>query len=227
MPAADYPCLETESDLAQAIAALTGQCRILRAVHARTGTPPLRDFTADFAGLARIVTGQQLSAQSAAAIWGRVSGAIKPFRAKSFRALSDDDLKRLGLSTGKVKTIRALAEAVEARVINFNKINRLGDAAIATELTALHGIGPWTAEIYLLFALRRADAFPSGDLALQLAAQRLFALDARPSSAELVSLAERWRPWRGAAARLLWADYALARRPEEKPRSPSRISARR
>ena len=78
-------------------------------------------------------------------------------------------------------------------------------------LTALHGIGPWTADIYLLFALRRADAFPPGDLALQLAAQRLFKLKDRPTPARLAEIAERWRPWRGAAARLLWADYALAR----------------
>lgn len=204
-----FPILHDADALAGAIAALTRQCRIMRDIHARTGLPPLRDFTADFAGLCRIVTGQQLSASSAAAIWGRFSSAAVPFEPDTILTLSDAAMRAPGLSTGKIRAIRALAAAVAAGEIDFSQLNAQPDAVIIAQLTRLHGIGPWTAEIYLLFALRRADAFPSGDLALQLAAQRLLRLDERPSAAQLDGISQRWRPFRGAAARLLWAEYAL------------------
>lgn len=211
MAAESYRCLTGERDLGLAIAALSRQCRHMRKVAARTGPPPLRDFPANFEGLAKIVVGQQLSAASAAAIWRRVAAAIRPFKAEAVLGHSDDVLKGLGLSNGKIRTLRAVARAVADKEVRFAQINRMPDAAIHETLTQLHGVGPWTADIYLLFALRRADAFPPGDLALQIAAQRLFELTEKPTAAELLALAERWRPWRGAAARLLWADYALAR----------------
>lgn len=204
--------LHDERALEEAVRALTGQCCAMRAIHARTGTPPLRDFTADFAGLCRIVTGQQLSASSAAAIWGRLLAAVSPFDAPRILALDDAALKAPGLSAGKIKTIRAAASAVAGGELDFDALNELPDDAIIAELTRLHGIGPWTAEIYLLFALRRADAFPAGDLALQLAAQGVLRLKDRPTPAQLIEIAQRWRPYRGAAARLLWAEYALQQR---------------
>ena len=216
-----FSILHDADALAGAVAALTGQCRIMRAVHARTGLPPLRDFTADFAGLCRIVTGQQLSASSAAAIWGRFSSIAVPFEPDNILALSDAAMRAPGLSTGKIRTIRALATAVAAGEIDFPQLNAQPDAAIIAQLTRLHGIGPWTADIYLLFALRRADVFPSGDLALQLAAQRLLRLDERPSAAKLDGISQRWRPFRGAAARLLWAEYALQQR---KPAAAARAT---
>ena len=203
--------LQCENELAAAVSALARQCRIMRAIEKRVGVPPLRDFPADFSGLAKIVTGQQLSAQSAAAIWARVAAAIQPFDAAGLLAIPDGDLAGLGLSGGKIKTLQAAACAVADGHLNFRTLNRKSDAAIHETLTSLHGIGPWTADIYLLFALRRADAFAPGDLALQLAAERLFKLEARPTPQQLTALAERWRPWRGAAARLLWADYGLSR----------------
>ncbi len=212
MAAEIYPCLTSERELELAIASLAGQCRHMRAVVKRTGQPPLRDFPATFEGLAKIVVGQQLSAASAAAIWGRVTSAIRPFKAEVVLGRSDDELKGLGLSNGKIRTLRAVAEAVAGKQVQFARINRLPDAAIHETLTRLHGVGPWTADIYLLFALRRADAFPTGDLALQIAVQQLFELAQKPTPAELLELAERWRPWRSAAARLLWADYALLRK---------------
>lgn len=219
--------LATEADLARAVDALTRQCRLMRAVHARTGLPPLREFTADFAGLARIVVGQQLSASSAAAIWGRCCAAFDPFEPGRILKASDAALKAPGLSAGKIRTLRALACGVHSGDIDFAELNTRGEADIREALTAVHGIGPWTAEIYLLFALRRADSFPSGDLALQLAAQQLFELGERPSAAGLTAIAERWRPWRGAAARLLWADYALMRaRAKEPPSAGLRKSSR-
>jgi DNA-3-methyladenine glycosylase II len=201
--------LKTERALAAGAVALSQQCRIMRAIHARVGTPPLRDFPADFSGLAKIVTGQQLSAASAAAIWTRVSAAIDPFEAAAVLRLQDRELAALGLSGGKIRTLKAVASAIRDDGLDITALSTATDADITTRLTALHGIGPWTADIYLLFALRRADAFAPGDLALQLAAQRHFKLKDRPSAAELTKLAEVWRPWRAIAARLLWADYGL------------------
>lgn len=218
------PLIETERELAAAVAALSAQCQVMRAIHKRTGLPPLRDFRADFAGLAKIVTGQQVSAASAAAIWARVEAGIRPFDAKRLLAHTDAELKALGLSTGKVKTLRAVADVVAGGGLDFVQLNKSSDDTIRTQLTALHGIGPWTADIYLLFALRRADAFAAGDLALQLAAQRLFKLAERPSPNGLLEIAERWRPWRGAAARLLWADYAHAQRSKKAETAKRRAS---
>ncbi|MCB1485727.1 MAG: DNA-3-methyladenine glycosylase 2 family protein [Hyphomicrobiaceae bacterium] len=203
--------LSDEAALEEAIAQLSRQCRIMRRVHARTGTPPLRDFPADFSGLAKIVVGQQLSASSAAAIWGRLSQAVRPFKAAKVLAMSDAELRAPGLSAGKIRTLRALADAVTAKHVVFSRLNGSPENDVISTLTQIHGVGPWTAEIYLLFALRRADAFPCGDLALQLAAQNVMKLDAKPTPPELRDISERWRPWRGAAARLLWADYALQR----------------
>ncbi len=217
--------LATQSDLAIAVSALAGQCRIMRGIAKRCGAPPLRDFPADFAGLAKIVTGQQVSAASAAAIWGRVEAGVKPFEAQRLLAYTDAELKSIGLSAGKVKTLRVVADAVAGGQLDFAALNRASDDAIREKLTALHGIGPWTADIYLLFALRRADAFAASDLALQIAAQRLFKLPERPTPDSLLEIAERWRPWRGAAARLLWADYAHSQRTKKpgtaKKRAPT------
>src|SRR5262249_5638347 len=123
-----------------------------------------------------------------------------------------DDLKQLGLSNGKIRTLRALSLAVLEEGLDFKILNAAEDRAIIERLTAIHGIGPWTADIYLLFALARRDAFAARDLALQPAAQHHFKLDRRPTAEELEHIAERWRPARAVAARLLWADYAFARR---------------
>jgi DNA-3-methyladenine glycosylase II len=203
--------LLTEADLAAGVAALARQCRHMRAIHKRRGLPSLRHVPADFSGLAKIVTGQQLSAQSAAAIWARVSAALAPFEAQGLLKLEDAELAAFGLSRAKIKTLRAAAAAVAAGGLDFRALNRRSDAAVHETLTGLHGIGPWTADIYLLFALRRADAFAPADLALQIAAERIFELQQRPSPAQLLELAERWRPWRGVAARLLWAEYGAVR----------------
>lgn len=201
-----------QSDLDRAARALCRRCAVMRGVHKRIGTPELRHFDADFAGLAKIITGQQLSAQSAAAIWARVRDGIRPFTPRAVLRSGAEGLASFGQSKPKIKTLLMLAEAVETKDLDFKRLNASDDEDVIRQLTALHGIGPWTADIYLLFALRRADAFPGGDLALQLAVQRLFARDVRPTSDELVAIAERWRPWRGAAAHLLWAEYATAPR---------------
>lgn len=207
--------LANEKQLQNAAKLLSAQCAVMRKIHAATGTPPLRDFSADFAGLAKIITGQQLSTASASAIWLRVSAAIQPFEASRVLALDDAALAACGLSRPKIRTLKAVASAIQADGFDIAGLARESDDVVIERLTALHGIGPWTADIYLLFALRRADAFPAGDLALQLAVQRLLRLDAKPTSAALLEIAERWRPLRGAAARLLWAEYGLHRRTQK------------
>lgn len=200
--------LATNADLADGLRALVQQCEMMRALHDRNGVPPLRKIDASFAGLAKIVVGQQVSAQSAAAIWSRVAAGVRPCDAETLARMPDKRLSELGLSAGKVKTLKALADAIRSGAVDLSVFRRAPDEEIIAQLTAVHGIGPWTADIYLLFALRRADAFAAGDLAMQLAAQRLFMLDARPHAVALTALAERWRPWRGIAARMLWADYS-------------------
>lgn len=207
-----HATVTTERQLKAAAAMLAEQCRVMARILKRTGLPPPRDFPADFSGLAKIIVGQQLSAQSAAAIWARVERAHVPFTPQKFQSSSDGDLKLLGLSNGKIRTLRALSFAVLKDGLDFNELNIAEDRVIIERLTTIHGIGPWTADIYLLFALARRDAFAPGDLALQLAVQHHFKLKARPTADELQRIAERWRPARAVAARLLWADYAFARR---------------
>jgi DNA-3-methyladenine glycosylase II len=223
--AARYKTLKSGRHLKEAANALGQHCKVMAAVYARTGTPPLRDFPADFSGLAKIVTGQQLSAASAAAIWNRVAAAIQPFEAHALLAMPDRELAVLGLSGGKIRTLKAVATAVVDGGIDIEGLSAAPDTVIIEKLTTLHGIGPWTADIYLLFALRRADAFAPGDLALQIAVQRLFKLKARPTPAELEKIAERWRPWRAVAARLLWADYGLEK--SKSPRSAAKSTAKK
>lgn len=176
----------------------------MRRVHDLVGDPPLRRHRAGFEGLARVVVGQQLSAASAAAIWKRCAVAVDPFDAATLLGEETETLRAAGLSAGKIRTLRAAAEAAISGALSFDE--REGDIdALRAALIAVTGIGPWTADIYTLFCLGYPDAFAPGDLALQLAAQRAFALEAKPTARELEALAERWRPWRGVAAHLLWA----------------------
>src|SRR6185312_17056626 len=118
-----------------------------------------------------------------------------------------DKLKRLGLSAPKIKSIREIAKAVGAARIDLNAIGDMDADAAHQALVALHGVGPWTADIYLLFCLGHADAFPAGDLAVQEALRIAFNLRKRPDAERLTKIAEAWRPWRGVAAHLLWAYY--------------------
>lgn len=207
-----HKTLATERQFKTAATALARQCEIMSLILKRTGIPPARRFPADISGLSKIIVGQQLSTQSAAAIWGRVSSAFDPFAPEALLASNDADLKALGLSNGKIRTLRALSRAVVEDGLDITLLNTLDDTAIIETLTAIHGIGPWTADIYIMFALARRDAFASGDLALQLAVQHHLRLKNRPTASELEHIAERWRPSRAVAAHLLWADYAFARR---------------
>ena len=159
--------------------------------------PALRRREPGFAGLAAIITGQQLSTASAAAIWARVSAAFDPFDHASLRKARADRLGRLGLSAAKIKTLKNLARELAAERLNLEVLaNEDADAAHNT-LTALHGIGPWTADVYLLFCLGHGDAWPAGDLAVQEAVKIGLGLKTRPTAKQMAPLAEPWRPMRG------------------------------
>jgi DNA-3-methyladenine glycosylase II len=198
-----------DAHMLKGVRSLSRICPHIRKLHAATGVPSVRRHAAGFEGLVRIVVGQQLSLASAEAIWNRMQVAVRPMSAEVFLALGDEELRAAGLSRGKVRTLRALSEAI----VGGLDVGALKDAPeddVHAALTALPGIGPWSADIYLLFCLGRADSFAAGDLALQIATQSALGLSQRPSRDELFDIAEQWRPWRGVAAHLLWAYYKSA-----------------
>ena len=172
----------------------------------QTGPLPLRRQADGFAALLDAITGQQVSVASANAIWGRMAAAGLT-SAAGILAASDDDLRGVGLSRQKARYGRALAAAG----IDYGGLRQMPDDAVIATLVAVPGIGSWTAEIYAMFALGRADVFASGDLALQEAARLLFDLPERPSEKAMRAMAAAWSPWRSVAARLLWAYYHVVK----------------
>jgi DNA-3-methyladenine glycosylase II len=199
--------IETDNDVRDGVRALRRKCAIMRRVHDMAGHPPLRRRPAGFEGLARIIVGQQLSVASASAIWARTEIVCRPFEPAVMLALKDKQLARAGLSRPKIRTLRAISVAC-TNGLDLTRLDRASDEEVHAALTAVTGIGPWTADVYIMFCLGRADGFAPGDLALQVAAQQALGLAERPGTDELAAIAERWRPWRGVAARLLWAYYA-------------------
>src|SRR6266568_8077772 len=206
--------LNTQADLESAIHALLEQDPRLKPIFELAGMPALRRRDPGFAGLAAIVCGQQVSTASAAAIWARVSAAFDPFHHDALRRARADRLGRLGLSAAKIKTLKNLARELVAERLNLEALaNEDADAAHNT-LTALHGIGPWTADVYLLFCLGHGDAWPAGDLAVQEAVKIGLGLKTRPTAKEMAPLADPWRPMRGAAAHLWWTYYRVLKKRE-------------
>lgn len=209
--------VHSEADLDVGLAALRDADPRFVALLAASGRPPLRRRPGGFAGLAAIIVSQQLSTASAAAIWGRLAAALDPLEPAAVMRARPARLARLGLSAPKIRTLKAIARAVERRELPLASLVDLpADEAHAT-LTAIHGIGPWTADIYLLSCLGHADAWPAGDLALQEAARLGLALPARPNAKEMLALAEPWRPWRSVAARVLWTYYRAVKGREGAP----------
>jgi DNA-3-methyladenine glycosylase II len=200
-----------ESDIRDGVRALRRKCAIMRRVHDAAGDPPLRLRPAGFDGLARIIVGQQLSVASAAAIWGRTEALCQPFEPAALLALRDEQLAKAGLSRAKIRTLRAVSEACR-NGLDLAALEHASEEAVHATLTEVVGIGPWTADVYIMFCLGRADGWAPGDLALQVAAQRALELSQRPGKDEMLEIAERWRPWRGVAARLLWAYYAALKK---------------
>ena len=201
----------TRSSLARGVRELSERDPALARVARAHGLPPLWEREEGFPTLVLTVLEQQVSLASALATFERLSAAASPLTPENFLALDDQRLRALGFSRQKALYCRLLARAVTAGELDLARLATLDDDAARGRLLRLKGVGPWTAEIYLLRALLRPDAWPSGDLALQLAARELKRLPARPSAPELDALAEAWRPWRAVAARLLWLHYLEGR----------------
>jgi DNA-3-methyladenine glycosylase II len=206
--------IHTESDLENAVAALVAADPRWAPVVERTGRPPLRRRDGGFAGLAQIIVSQQVSVASAAAIHGRLMAIGDPFDHTSVLRARKDRLLRVGLSNAKIKTLKAIAKAIDSGAVDLHALAALPADDAYAALVALHGIGPWTADIYLLSCIGHADAWPAGDLALQEAARIAFNLRTRPTTKDMGSLAESWRPWRAVAARLLWTYYRAVKKRE-------------
>jgi DNA-3-methyladenine glycosylase II len=203
--------IHTEADLDAGIAGLMKADPRWAPIAARTGRPPLRRREGGFAGLAQIIVSQQVSVASAAAIHGRLVSIGDPFDHTAVARARKDRLLRVGLSNAKIKTLKEIARAIEKSYIDLAALADVPADEAHDRLTALHGIGPWTADVYLLACIGHADAWPAGDVALQEAARLAFDLPARPSSKEMIALADGWRPLRAVAARLLWSYYRVAK----------------
>jgi DNA-3-methyladenine glycosylase II len=206
--------IHTEADLEHGIAALIARDPRFAPIFAHTGIPPLRRREGGFAGLAQIIMGQQLSTASAAAIHGRLVAIAEPFDHHAILGARKDKLLRIGLSNAKVKALKEIAKAIEAKHIDLAALADMPADDAHNLLTALHGVGPWTADLYLLACLGHADAWPAGDLALQEAARLAFGLAKRPTTKDMGPLAEQWRPYRAVAARLLWSYYRAMKKRE-------------
>ncbi|MEW2913619.1 DNA-3-methyladenine glycosylase 2 family protein [Leisingera sp. JC11] len=180
-------------------------CRFAHALDL-TGPLPLRRKPEGFAELLSAIVSQQVSVASANAIWKRMKEA-KLTGPRKIQWATDEDLRAAGLSRQKIRYARALAEAR----IDFKALRNAPDTEVIATLVQVPGIGVWTAEIYAMFSLGRADVFAHGDLALQEAARVLFDLPARPKEREMRQIAEAWSPWRSVAARILWAYYRVAK----------------
>lgn len=191
---------------------MAGRDPELARIHADFGTPPTWFREPGFPTLLHIILEQQVSLASARAAYERLSSLASPLTPARFLALKDTELKGAGFSRQKIIYGRHLAEAIASGRLNLEALAVADDAEVKASLTALKGIGSWTADIYLLMSLRRADAWPAGDLALAVALQEVKNLDTRPTPLELIELAEGWRPWRAVAARLLWHYYLQRRR---------------
>jgi len=168
------------------------------------GPPELRDMPTGYGGLMRSIVGQQVSVHAARSIWLRLEAAVPSMEPAEFLSLSDEQLRAVGLSGAKMKYGRSLATDIVEGRIDFTALDDLDDAAAIAMLTQAKGIGPWTAEIYLMFAHGRPDIMPGLDLGLVVAAQHLKRLRKRPDAKRLLKIAEAWRPWRSAAALMLW-----------------------
>jgi DNA-3-methyladenine glycosylase II len=207
------PPITTEASLSEAVKELRAQDPdLVERLLAVGGPPPLRRREPGFAGLASIVVSQQVSVASASAIFGRLEARLAPLEAVRVAAATKDELRDCGLSTPKIRALRALAEAVVEGRLDLTGLAALDAEEAHDKLVAVKGIGPWTADIFLLFCLGHPDAFPAGDLALQESARLALGLRTRPDAARLERIAEQWRPWRGVAARMLWAYYRGVKR---------------
>jgi DNA-3-methyladenine glycosylase II len=201
----------TNSSLRIAAADLAKRDEHLAQIYSTHGPPPLWRRSADFPTLVQIILEQQVSLRSAAAIFARLSAAIQPFEPDLIKRRGEAHLRTLGLTRQKAAYLVHLSSAISAGELDLKHLSRMSDDAARLKLMKVKGIGSWSADVYLLMALRRSDIWPAGDLALAVAVKELKGLEARPGPEQLENLAEAWRPYRAVAARMLW-QYYLAKR---------------
>jgi DNA-3-methyladenine glycosylase II len=211
-----FMMIKDEAVLAAALAALTKRDARLAPFAAKVSPLPLRHAEPGFAALVKIIVSQQVSAKAAETIYARLAHIVGPttglMTPEAFLSAGPAAWKEGGLSRPKSKTIAAAAEAVLAGTLDLEAVCHMEAGAAIDAMTGIWGIGPWTAEVYLLFAGGHPDVFPARDLALQMALQECFGLQTRPSEAETMAFTAIWSPQRSIAARLMWAIYGHNRR---------------
>ena len=197
----------TQKTLALAARELAARDQLLANIHARYGDPPLWQRATGFRTLVHIILEQQVSLSSAKSMLLRLETAIQPFTPERVMELGEMRLRELGVTRQKSSYLLDLSEALVSRRLSLQSLARLSDDQVLVQLTGIKGIGLWSANIYLLMAMRRADIWPAGDLALAVALKELKGLPTRPSPEQLELIAEAWRPHRAVAARMLWQYY--------------------
>ena len=200
--------IETAEDITEGLDALVRVDGRLTEVVGKAGPVPLRRRAPGFEGLAQIVVSQMVSKAAAAAIWQRLVKEADGCAPGRIAALTDAQCRRIGLSGSREATLKGAAEAVLSGSLDPEALCLMPAEASIAAMTALKGIGVWTAEVYLLFCAGHRDIFPAGDLALRRAAGHALGLEPRPDQKTLREIARRWQPWRSVAARLFWAYYA-------------------
>ncbi|MCV0428165.1 MAG: DNA-3-methyladenine glycosylase 2 family protein [Roseibium sp.] len=206
--------IATDADIHLGMEALKSADPRLMRIADTAGPIPLRRRAADFEGLAQIITGQQVSVASAAAIFARLQTLVSPLTAENLSKFSDEDLAGAGLSRPKIRTLRAVTIACDEG-LNLRQLATAPADEAHANLCAIKGIGRWTADIFLLFCAGHPDIFPSGDLALQIAVRDALYLDEKPAPNDLDLIASDWAPHRAVAARLFWAWYRVQKQGRE------------
>lgn len=216
--------IRNEEDLREGLQHLVTVDPRLLTVAAAAGPLPLRLAEPGFAGLAFIIVSQMISKASAAAIWDRILAA-GPVTAQDWLAQPPETVGRFGLSRAKIATLTNLADAVMQHGLDLDALCQGDPAAAMRELTSLPGIGPWTAEVYLMFCGGHADVFPAGDVALQASLARAFELPERPAAPAVAAMSAAWAPWRSVAARLFWSYYSAGLHKDVSPLAPVRFAS--
>lgn len=201
-----------ERQLKRACRQLSREHTEMAFVYERYGTPPLWERPTGFATLLNIILEQQVSLASAKACFDKLALYLGEVTPEKLLTINDADLKTIGFSRQKTAYARHLAEAIIEKHIDLDTLHKLPDAEVKATLIQLKGIGEWTSDVYLLMAMLRPDVMPRGDIALHAAFQKLTKAEKRPGSDEFIVMAEKWRPFRSVAARLLWHFYLSEKR---------------
>lgn len=197
----------TKAKLLEGVTKLCRRDPDLNKIVVTIGPPPMWVRKQGFSTLVYIILEQKVSIVSAKAVYQRLMDVMETPTPQEFLGLSDSELKLIGFSRQKMRYCRLLAESILTGVLDLSALRRMSDDAVHAKLTTMKGIGPWSADVYLLTALRRPDIWPSADIALAAAVQRVKRLRSRPTAEKLEVLGRRWTPWRSVAARLLWHHY--------------------